>query len=160
MTPKETERTYRIGEVAKLLELETYVLRFWESEFTHLAPLRTLKGQRIYTAQHIEQLRQVQHLLYDQGFTIEGARRVIEENLPVEEQEDAPLDAKLYPEQGLLLPLPKPNIRPLTQQQPSGKQKEATTDLRIALRDIQQELFDIQRVLRAHRAQSSSGELS
>ncbi len=72
-----TEHTYRIGEAARLLNLETYVLRFWETEFTQLKPLRTAKGQRLYTETHLKLLRQIQNLLYDQGMTIEGARRVL-----------------------------------------------------------------------------------
>ncbi len=72
-----TEQTYRIGEAARLLDLETYVLRFWETEFAQLKPLRTAKGQRLYTESHLQLLRRIQNLLYDQGLTIEGARRVL-----------------------------------------------------------------------------------
>lgn len=69
---------YRIGEAAELLQLKSYVLRFWESEFPQLAPLRTDKGQRLYTEEHIALLRRIKHLLHEQGMTIEGARRVVE----------------------------------------------------------------------------------
>ena len=71
------EKTYRIGEVAELLNLKTHVLRFWETEFPQLAPLRTGKGQRLYTEEHIGLLRRIQQLLHEQGMTIEGARRVL-----------------------------------------------------------------------------------
>lgn len=71
------EKTYRIGEAARLLELETYVLRFWETEFTQLEPLRTAKGQRLYTEAHLRLLRRIRSLLHEQGLTIEGARRVL-----------------------------------------------------------------------------------
>lgn len=70
----------RIGEAAKLLALEPYVLRFWESEFSQLTPLRTEKGQRLYTEQDLELLRKIQTLLYDEGLTIEGAKRRLEES--------------------------------------------------------------------------------
>lgn len=70
-------KTYRIGEAADLLQLKSYVLRFWETEFTQLAPLRTDKGQRLYTEEHIELLRRIRHLLHEQGMTIDGARRVL-----------------------------------------------------------------------------------
>lgn len=73
------EQTLRIGEVAELLELETYVLRFWETEFPQLTPLRTPKGQRLYAQRHVELLRTIKKLLHEQGFTIEGARRVLEQ---------------------------------------------------------------------------------
>jgi len=71
-------KTYRIGEVADILKLKSYVLRFWESEFPQLVPLRTEKGQRLYTAEHVALLRRIQTLLYEMGMTIEGARRILE----------------------------------------------------------------------------------
>ena len=71
------EKTYRIGEVAELLNLKTHVLRFWETEFPQLAPLRTGKGQRLYTEEHVGLLRRIRQLLHEQGMTIEGARRVL-----------------------------------------------------------------------------------
>lgn len=72
------QKTYRIGEAAELLNLKTHVLRFWESEFPQLAPLRTDKGQRLYTESHLALLRRIRQLLHEQGMTIEGARRVLE----------------------------------------------------------------------------------
>ncbi|MDR0816411.1 MAG: MerR family transcriptional regulator [Desulfovibrio sp.] len=83
-----SEKTYRIGEAAELLNLKTHVLRFWETEFPQLAPSRTDKGQRLYTKTDVTLLRRIQQLLHEQGMTIEGARRVLEgsavldENLP------------------------------------------------------------------------------
>jgi DNA-binding transcriptional MerR regulator len=71
-------KTYRIGEVAEILQLKSYVLRFWESEFPQLVPLRTEKGQRLYTAEHVALLRHIQILLHRSGMTIDGARRVLE----------------------------------------------------------------------------------
>ena len=67
----------RIGEAAALLGLESYVLRFWESEFPEIAPLRTATGQRLYSPEHLEILRRIRHLLHEKGFTIEGARRYL-----------------------------------------------------------------------------------
>lgn len=71
------EKTYRIGEAAEMLQLKSYVLRFWQTEFAQLTPLRTDKGQRIYTETHIELLRRIKYLLHEQGMTIEGARRAL-----------------------------------------------------------------------------------
>jgi DNA-binding transcriptional MerR regulator len=70
--------TYRIGEAAEMLKLKSYVLRFWESEFPQLVPLRTEKGQRLYTEEHMGLLRHIQTLLHEKGMTIEGARRILE----------------------------------------------------------------------------------
>ena len=73
------ERTYRIGEAASLLNLKTYVLRFWETEFPQLVPLRTEKGQRLYTEAYLALLRRIRFLLHERGLTIEGARRMLAE---------------------------------------------------------------------------------
>ena len=68
-------KTYKIGHAAKLLDVNTSVLRFWESEFEQLDPVRTASGQRLYTEEHLALLRCIRSLLYDEGLTIEGARR-------------------------------------------------------------------------------------
>lgn len=69
----------RIGEVARLLDLPTYVLRFWESEFPHLRPTKGGTGQRLYRRHDVEALVEVRRLLYDEGYTIPGARRLLED---------------------------------------------------------------------------------
>jgi len=72
------KETFKIGEVAKLLELEPYVLRYWETEFEQLAPEKTRSGQRVYKRADIEQLIKIRELLYTELFTIAGARRQLE----------------------------------------------------------------------------------
>lgn len=71
------ERTYKIGEAARLLKLEPSVLRYWESEFPQITPTRSDKGTRLYTGEDIALLRRIQHLLHEQGLTIAGARRIL-----------------------------------------------------------------------------------
>ncbi|WP_027368637.1 MerR family transcriptional regulator [Desulfocurvibacter africanus] len=78
--PPDSARLYKIGQAADLLGVKPFVLRFWESEFPQLQPVRTASGQRMYTHEHIELVRRIQHLLYEQGLTIEGARKALEEN--------------------------------------------------------------------------------
>ena len=70
-------RTYRIGEAARILNVQTSVLRFWEDEFPELQPERTPKGQRLYSEKDIDILKRIRTLLYEQGMTIEGARKVL-----------------------------------------------------------------------------------
>ena len=70
-------RVYRIGEAARALNLQTSVLRFWEGEFPGLQPVRTPKGQRLYSENDMALLRRIRSLLHEQGMTIEGARRVL-----------------------------------------------------------------------------------
>ena len=72
------KRHFKIGEVAGLLDLEPYVLRYWETEFDVLAPAKTDSGQRTYTVDDIELVNTIRHLLYDEMFTIAGARRQLE----------------------------------------------------------------------------------
>ena len=73
------QKTYRIGEAAAKLNLKTYVLRFWEMEFPQIAPIRTEKGQRLYTESDLAVLGRIRYLLHERGLTIEGARRLLQE---------------------------------------------------------------------------------
>ena len=66
---------FRIGEVAELLEIETYVLRYWESEFPLVKPVRTASNQRLYRKQDLETFMEIKRLLYDEKFTIAGAQK-------------------------------------------------------------------------------------
>ncbi|MDR3320719.1 MAG: MerR family transcriptional regulator [Desulfovibrio sp.] len=81
-----SEKIYRIGEAAALLNLKTYVLRFWETEFPQLAPSRTNTGQRLYTEVDMTLLRRIRQLLHEQGMTIKGARRVLEGSAVLDEK--------------------------------------------------------------------------
>ncbi len=67
---------FRIGEVARLCEVPAYVLRFWESEFPQLKPNKGGTGQRLYRRRDVEMALRVKTLLYDEGYTIAGARQV------------------------------------------------------------------------------------
>jgi len=66
---------FRIGEVATLCRLPAYVLRFWETEFPQLKPVKSSTGQRMYRKRDVENVLRIKQLLYDQGFTISGARQ-------------------------------------------------------------------------------------
>jgi len=66
---------FRIGEVATLCHLPAYVLRFWESEFPQLKPVKSSTGQRMYRRRDVENVLRIKQLLYEQGFTISGARQ-------------------------------------------------------------------------------------
>jgi DNA-binding transcriptional MerR regulator len=76
MQPSFPDKTYyKIGEVAKLADLKSSVLRFWESEFSFLCPEKSSSGQRLYTKQDIETIQQIKQLLYQEKYTIEGVRK-------------------------------------------------------------------------------------
>ena len=66
---------FRIGEVSRLCSLPSYVLRFWETEFNQLKPSKSGTGQRMYRKIDVENVLRIKKLLYDQGFTIAGARQ-------------------------------------------------------------------------------------
>ena len=92
---------FRIGEVAKLLSLPAYVLRFWETEFPQLKPTKSNTGQRMYRRREVELAIRVKKLLYEEGFTIAGAReRLKAEAKPAKVQSGLPFP-NAVPTEGL-----------------------------------------------------------
>jgi len=69
----------KIGEVCEMTDTQPYVLRFWESEFPQLAPRKNRAGQRIYVQHDVDLVLRIKKLLYDEEFTIPGARKKLEE---------------------------------------------------------------------------------
>src|SRR5512145_1265946 len=69
---------FKIGEVCEITDTQPYVLRYWESEFPSLAPAKNSSGQRIYRRKDIETVLRIKQLLYDEGFTIAGAKKRLE----------------------------------------------------------------------------------
>lgn len=72
---------FRIGEVASLCRLPAYVLRFWETEFPQLKPVKSSTGQRMYRKRDVESVVRIKKLLYEDGFTIAGARVQLREEI-------------------------------------------------------------------------------
>src|SRR5271170_2021267 len=70
---------YRIGEVSRLTALKPFVLRYWETEFPMLEPVKSASGHRLYRQEDVEMVLRIKRLLYDEGFTIAGARRHLRE---------------------------------------------------------------------------------
>ena len=70
----DNKRFFRIGEVGRIIGVKTYVLRFWEKEFSILKPRRTNARQRVYQREDIEKIAEIRRLLYDEKLTIKGAR--------------------------------------------------------------------------------------
>jgi DNA-binding transcriptional MerR regulator len=73
------ERLYRIGEVSRLTALQPFVLRYWEGEFPMLRPVKGPSGRRFYRQEDVDLVLKIKRLLYDEGFTIAGARRHLSE---------------------------------------------------------------------------------
>ena len=80
---------FRIGEVATLCHLPAYVLRFWESEFPQLKPVKSSTGQRMYRKRDVEFVVRIKRLLYENGFTIAGARAHLREETKAERNQSA-----------------------------------------------------------------------
>jgi DNA-binding transcriptional MerR regulator len=80
---------FRIGEVARLCRLPAYVLRFWETEFPQLKPVKGSTGQRMYRKRDVESVVRIKKLLYEDGFTIAGARAQLRDEMKSERNQTA-----------------------------------------------------------------------
>ena len=90
---------FRIGEVASLCQLPAYVLRFWESEFPQLKPIKSSTGQRMYRKRDVESVLRIKQLLYGQGFTISGARQQLRADVKSDKSQAAiPFPTQAAPE--------------------------------------------------------------
>ncbi len=72
------KRYFKIGDVSALAEVEPYVLRYWETEFPSIKPVRARTGQRLYRKKDVETVLKIKHLLYEKKFTIAGARKELQ----------------------------------------------------------------------------------
>lgn len=90
---------FRIGEVARLCRLPAYVLRFWETEFPQLKPIKSSTGQRMYRRKDVEHVLKIKKLLYEEGFTIAGARQHLRSELKGDrKQSPLPFPGEARPE--------------------------------------------------------------
>ena len=83
---------FKIGEVCEITDTQPYVLRYWESEFPALAPAKNSSGQRIYRRRDIETILRIKQLLYEEGFTIAGAKKRLETELAGRQETPAPVE--------------------------------------------------------------------
>lgn len=90
---------FRIGEVSELCRLPAYVLRFWETEFPQLKPVKSSTGQRMYRRKDVEAVLRIKKLLYEEGFTIAGARQHLRaENKTEKNQAPLPFPVQSSPD--------------------------------------------------------------
>jgi DNA-binding transcriptional MerR regulator len=78
-TPIPDKQYFKIGEVAQIVGVEPYVLRYWETEFKSIRPEKSRSKQRLYRKRDVETALQIKRLLYDEGFRIDGAKRRLRE---------------------------------------------------------------------------------
>ena len=97
------KRYFTIGEVSELCGVKPHVLRYWEQEFTQLRPMKRRGNRRYYQHHEVLMIRRIRDLLYEQGFTISGARNKLQE-LAQTHQDQQGHGAEEMPESGDLLP--------------------------------------------------------
>lgn len=91
--PKSASAFRTISEVAAELDLPQHVLRFWETKFNQIRPMKRGGGRRYYRPEDVEQLRKIRGLLYDQGYTIKGVQKLFRDGFPVSSEAVAPTEA-------------------------------------------------------------------
>ena len=140
------KRYFTIGEVSDLCGVKPYVLRYWEQEFTQLKPMKRRGNRRYYQHHEVLLIRRIRELLYEQGFTISGARNRLSESGPMR---PAPLEAKDS------LPVPEVIVEADAAmnsseaepaQSPSLPQPEVST-LALSMSQMRQELLSIRGLL-------------
>lgn len=89
LPPIPAKRYFTIGEVSDLCGVKPHVLRYWEQEFTQLRPIKRRGNRRYYQHHEVLLIRRIRHLLYDEGFTINGARNRLGDARAVEHNPDA-----------------------------------------------------------------------
>ena len=87
---------FKIGEVSNITGIEPYILRYWESEFKLVKPYRTKSNQRLYRKKDLESILKIKKMLYDQKFTIAGAKKRLKQNFVPEKQLPLNFSQKKY----------------------------------------------------------------
>ncbi len=149
---------FRIGDVSRLCSLPAYVLRFWETEFPQLKPNKGGTGQRLYRKRDVEMVLEIKRLLYGEGFTIAGARRLLAENRraasrPVSEISDHPSRNATRVAAGKQVPTPvttAPSPRTRPTRPPLAASSEPSSPPR--LKDLRKEMREILSLLGSDRA--------
>ena len=130
---KSAEAFRTISEVAQELEVPQHVLRFWESRFPQVKPLKRAGGRRYYRPDDVVLLRRIRQCLYDQGYTIKGVQKLLREGAL---KNDAPPPRPSAPP-------PAPSAR--------GKESGKESGGRAALIELRRELMELRELLKKHR---------
>jgi len=142
-TGKRASAFRTIGEVAGDLDVPAHVLRFWESKFPQLKPLKRAGGRRYYRPEDVQLLQRIRQCLYKDGYTIRGVQRLLNEGVAEQVASAAVTllseDATLFP----LKPLPPPPARPATRPGLTG----LSAELRTALDEIRNDLLAVKELV-------------
>jgi DNA-binding transcriptional MerR regulator len=149
---------FRIGDVARLCAVPAYVLRFWESEFSQLKPNKGGTGQRLYRRKDVEMALRIKSLLYEQGYTIAGARQIFKAEGPRSETAQVGPDAEQTPTLAIAAV-----ASPMTPESDFGEQIRQRSQQHDRLRELRAEILSVLDLLGgpvsgAARASEDSGK--
>jgi DNA-binding transcriptional MerR regulator len=169
---------YKIGEACKALDIQPYVLRYWETEFPALSPNKSRSGQRVYSEKELGIIRRIKELLYEEGYTIAGAKKKLEAELasgslagPEEEEPEPPDPSPRGTGSAAEPPLPAspsappvrpaatpatPTIEPLPEQQALRLDTRAAERIESMRKGIHEALDEAREILALLEPKSSS----
>ena len=131
---------FKIGEVCEITDTQPYVLRYWESEFPALAPAKNSSGQRIYRRKDIETVLRIKQLLYEEGFTIAGAKKRLEAEMTGRGATPSSMASDPAVEEAGAPPAPAPRASPeappLVATPPDDKTRAVLLEVRAQLREL------------------------
>ena len=157
LPPIPAKRYFTIGEVGDLCGVKPHVLRYWEQEFTQLKPMKRRGNRRYYQHHEVLMIRRIRDLLYDQGFTISGARNKLQEIVQIERDKRRNGEALL---EGVELVLDDVDLddEPQTDALPASAAGLADMSLQ-KMQQLRRELFEIRDLLSADLQWAGSGAL-
>jgi DNA-binding transcriptional MerR regulator len=147
---------YKIGEACKALGIQPYVLRYWETEFPALTPSKSRSGQRVYSQKELEIIRRIKELLYEEGYTIAGAKKKLEGELAAgslgePDGEEPEEEASAEPPAPEPAPAPPPEPRAAASapdtEAPSGVDTDADERIQRLLSGIEEALQEAREIL-------------
>ena len=141
LPPIPAKRYFTIGEVGDLCGVKPHVLRYWEQEFTQLRPMKRRGNRRYYQHHEVLMIRRIRDLLYDQGFTISGARNKMQEIL--QSERDKKRNGEVMLEGVEVLEVDDADMDDFEDSQPS----ELTEESAAHLLQVRRELFEIRELL-------------
>jgi DNA-binding transcriptional MerR regulator len=156
---------FKIGEVCDLVDVQAHVLRYWETEFPQLAPQKNRSGQRSYRRRDVEISLRIKELLYDELYTIAGARKRLQAELRENgkskngETHSSPVEAPTEPSLPAELSLFDDQEGPPHERRQADYSTGLTEDSREALRSLGAQLLELREMLKTNQTHEASEHL-
>jgi DNA-binding transcriptional MerR regulator len=138
---------YKIGEACKALGIQPYVLRYWETEFPVLSPSKSRSGQRVYSEKELEVIRRIKELLYEEGYTIAGAKKKLEAELTAGGVGEGTQDEEGEAEEALAEAPPPPAPQQETPPPPVALDRDEPERIQTLLSGIEEALQEAREIL-------------